>query len=154
MKSVFLLATLVVLCSFPLSGTKARPQDKQAPPAKSDQSGEMKPGKEKGKQERFFAFPLAKVKEAVIDAMKGAEFEVKKDSGNELEAKRKRHIGVVVGSGGETLVVQFKETEEGGAKGTRVIAETKKGLVGRAGQKSWATAVLDQAERNLKEAKP
>src|SRR5262245_44644748 len=152
MKSVFLLATLVVLCSFPLSGTKARPQDKQAPPAKSDQSGKMKPGKEKGKQERFFAFPLAKVKDAVIDAMKGAEFEVKKDSGNELEAKRKRHIGVV--SGGETLVVQFKETEEGGAKGTRVIAETKKGLVGRVGQKSWSNAVLDQAERNLKEAKP
>jgi hypothetical protein len=154
MKRVFLLATLVVLCAFPLSGATAWSQDKQAPTPKTDQSAEMKPGKEKGKQERFFAFPLAKVKEAVIDAMKGAEFEVKKDSGNELEAKRKRHVGVVVGAGGETLVVQFKETEEGGAKGTRVIAETKKGLVGRVGQKSWANAVLDQAERNLKEAKP
>ncbi len=153
MKQMFLLAILVVMCFLPLSGAGAGLQDKQTPPAKSDQSAEMKPGKEKGKQERFFAFPLAKVKEAVIDAMKGAEFEVKKDSGNELEAKRKRHVGVFVGSGGETLVAQFKEAEEGGVKGTRVVAETKKGFVGRAGQKSWTNAVLDEAERILKEAK-
>jgi len=154
MKRMFLLAILFGLCSFTLSGTEAVSQDKQTPPAKSDQGAEMKPGKEKGKQERFFAFPLAKVKEAVIDAMKGAEFEVKKDSGNELEAKRKRHIGVFVGSGGETLVAQFKEAEEGGVKGTRVTAETKKGFVGRAGQKSWANTILDEAERILKEVKP
>lgn len=153
MKRIFLLATLVGLCFLPLSGVEAWPQDKQAPPAKSDQSAEMKPGKEKGKQDRFFAFPLAKVKEAIIDAMKGAEFEVKKDRGNELEAQRKRHVGVFVGSGGETLVVQLKEAEEGGVKGARVVAETKKGFVGRAGQKSWSNAVLDQAERILKEAK-
>ena len=154
MKRIFLLATLVGLCSFPLSGIGAFSQEKQKPPAKADPNAEMKPGKEKGKQERFFAFPLAKVKEALIDAMKAAEFEVKKDSGNELEARRSRHVGVFVGSGGETLVAQLKEAEEGGVKGTRVVAETKKGFVGRAGQKSWAGVVLDQTERILKEAKP
>jgi len=75
--------------------------------------------------------------------------EIRRLTNYQLEERK-----VVVGSGGETLVVQFKETEEGGAKGTRVIAETKKGLVGRVGQKSWTNAVLDQAERILKEAKP
>lgn len=64
-----------------------------------------------------------------------------------------RHLGVFVGSGGETLIVKFQETEESGAKGTSVIAETKKGFVGRAGQKSWSNAVLDETERILKEEK-
>lgn len=142
---------LVTVGFFVALGVMAQPQEKKQEADK--QSEEIKPGKEKGRQERFFAHPLPKVKEAVIDAMKSVEFEVKKENGNQLEARRKRHIGVMVGSGGETLVAELKEAEEGGVKGTRVIAETKKGFVGRAGQKSWANAVLDQAERILKEGK-
>jgi hypothetical protein len=153
MKRTIALASVLCLCFFTLSGAAALPQEKKPEAEKAKEKAEIKPGKEKGKQERFFAHPLQKVKEATIDAMKAIEFEVKKDKGNELEAKRKRHVGVFVGSGGETLVVQLREAEEGGAKGTRVIAETKKGFVGRAGQKSWSNAVLDETERILKAEK-
>jgi hypothetical protein len=162
MRRLILRATLICLSLIVISTIVAFPQEpqtpaakpqEQTPAAKPDLGTEIKPGKEKGKQERFFAYPLPAVKAAVIDAMKSVEFEVKKDNGNNLEGKRKRHIGVMVGSGGETLVVQLKEAEEGGVKGTKVVAETKKGFIGRVGQKSWTNAVLNQADRILKEAK-
>ena len=107
---------------------------------------EIRPGKEKGMQERFFAAPLAKVKEEMINALAALEFEVKKDKGSLIEAKKRRRIGVFVGSGGEKIVIQFAEAEQDGKLGTRVIAETKKGLMGRVGQKSWSSAVLDKTE--------
>ena len=122
-------------------------------PSKPCEAKEIKPGKEKGKQQRFFALPKEKVKEALVDALKALEFEVKKDKDNEIEASKKRHIGVFVGSGGESLVARLEEAEESGVKGTRLIAETKKGFLGRAGQKSWSSAVLDQTECILKEGK-
>lgn len=153
MRRISIPVTLVCLSFMLFPPAGALSQEQQAPAAKSTQDAEIKPGKEKGKQERFFAYPIATVKAAVIDAMKSIEFEIKKDAANDLEGKRKRHIGVMVGSGGETLAVQLKEAEEGGVKGTRVVAETKKGFVGRAGQKSWTNAVLDQTERILKEEK-
>jgi hypothetical protein len=37
----------------------------------------------------------------------------------------------------------------GRGAGTKVTAETRKGFVGRAGQKSWNTAVLDHCVPNL-----
>jgi hypothetical protein len=150
----------VALCLFAFSGIAAsqkdQPAGKQDKPAVNKPCGEkeIKPGSEKGKQERFFAFSPDKVKVAVTDAMKSLEFDIKKDKDNQLEGQRKRHMGVFVGSGGEKLEVQLAEAEEAGTKGTRVTAETKKTFVGRAGQKSWAAAVLDEAECNLKEGKP
>ncbi|MFI5175515.1 MAG: hypothetical protein ACHQKY_11695 [Terriglobia bacterium] len=114
---------------------------------------EVKAGKEKGIQERFFAYPMDKVKAALIDGMKAIEFEVKKDDGKTIEASHKRHMGMFAGSGGENLVAQLVEAKEGEVAGTKVTAETKKGFVGRAGQKSWSNAVLDQAECILKAGK-
>ena len=123
----------------------AKPSDEPKPLAGCE-SKEIKSGKEKGAQERFFPAPMAKVKETVVSALTALEFEVKKDSGQQIEAHKKRHIGVFVGSGGEKLVLRFQEAEEGGQKGTRVTGETKKGFVGRVGQKSWTGAVLDQTD--------
>lgn len=105
---------------------------------------EIRSGTEKGKQERFFAAPLAKVNEALKSALAALEFEVKKETANLIEANKRRHMGVFVGSGGEKVILQLAEAEENGKKGTRVSGETKKGFVGRAGQKSWTNAVLDQ----------
>jgi hypothetical protein len=150
----------VALCLFALSGIAAsqkdQPAGKQEKPVANKPCGdkEIKPGSEKGKQERFFAFSPDKVKVAITDAMKSLEFDIKKDKDNQLEGQRKRHMGVFVGSGGEKLEVQFGEAEEAGTRGTRVTAETKKTLMGRVGQKSWAAAVLDEAECNLKGSKP
>lgn len=103
MKRTILLATVSCFCFFVASGVIAQSQEKKQEADK--QSEEIRPGKEKGKQERFFAHPLPKVKEAIIDAMKSVEFEVKKENGYQIEARRKRHIGVMVGSGGVAWVM-------------------------------------------------
>lgn len=156
--SFVLMVGLIGICSTQgLSAAKDKAKDKveKTQPAGSldCKNLEVKAGKEKGKQERFFPYPLDKVKTALIDGMKGIEFEVKKDDGKTIEASHKRHMGVFAGSGGETVVAQLEEAKEGEVTGTKVTAETKKGFVGRAGQKSWSNAVLDQTECILKAAK-
>jgi hypothetical protein len=103
----------------------------------------MKPGKEKGKQERFFPMPVARVKKAAVGALEALEFKINSDSGREIDASKKRHIGVI-GSGGEKMVLRFEDAEERHQRGTRVTGETKKGFLLRAGQKSWTNAVLAQ----------
>lgn len=110
------------------------------------ESKEIRSGKEKGVQERFFPGPMAKVKDAVTGALAALEFEVKKDTGDRIEAQKRRHMGVFVGSGGEKVILQLAEVEQDGQKGVKVTGETKKGFVGRAGQKSWTGAILDQTE--------
>lgn len=152
--SFALLLGLVSLGNVMSLRAEKNKSDKDKPAATLDcKNLEVKAGKEKGKQERFFAYPVDKVKAAVVDGLKAIEFEVKEEKGNQMEAHHKRHVGMFVGSGGETLVVEFAEAKEGETAGTKVMAETKKGFVGRAGQKSWSNAVLDQAECILKGAK-
>src|SRR6185369_5804916 len=102
-----------------------------------------KPGKEKGKQERFFPMPVARVRAAALGALDALEFKVNNDSAEEIEATKKRHFGVI-GSGGEKMVLRFEAAQEKGQRGTLVIGETKKGIIGRVGQKSWTNAVLAQ----------
>jgi hypothetical protein len=121
-------------------------------PLKGCQEKEIRSGKEKGVQHRFYAAPPPKVKEALLSALASLEFNVKKDNGDEISAQKSRHVGVFVGSGGETLVLRLAPAEEAGKQGTRVDGETKKGVVGRAGQKSWTNAVLDQTSCMLEKS--
>lgn len=141
-----------LLTTAPARAQKKEKDAKEPAPLAGCEDTDVKAGKEKGKQERFYPMPMAKVKEAVVSALTALEFEVKKDSNNEIEANKKRHVGVFVGSGGEKVVLHLEEAEEGGQKGTRVSGETKKGFVGRAGQKSWTNAVLSQTACMLKSA--
>ena len=121
----------------------------QPAPLPGCESKEIKAGGEKGKQERTFQAPLAKVKEALLSSLAALEFEVKKDAGNDIEAHKKRHVGVFVGSGGEKVVFHLEEIGPEGQKATKITGETKKGFVGRAGQKSWTAALLDQTDCTL-----
>jgi hypothetical protein len=118
------------------------------PPPSACEDAELRPGKEKGKQERFFPMPVARVRAAAAAALKDLEFNIHKSSDTEIEASKKRHIGLV-GSGGEKMTLHFEEATEGNQRGTRVTGETKKGFVMRAGQKSWTNAVLDQTACTL-----
>ena len=122
------------------------PDEKPSEPAPTAACAdtEIRPGKEKGKQERFYPVAAPKVRAALLQALKDLEFEVHKASGAEIEASKKRHIGLVVGSGGEKLTISIEESTESGRKGTLVIGETKKGFVMRAGQKSWTNALFEQ----------
>jgi hypothetical protein len=97
-----------------------------------------------GTQERFFPFPLPKVKQAATDALQSLEFEVKEKGGGSLEAHKARHMGLFVGSGGEKVLLNFREAEQDGQKGTIVAGKTKKNMLGIVGQKTWTSAVLAQ----------
>jgi len=148
--SGFLLAVLALPAA---AQRKEKEKEKSKEPAPlAGCEDEVKSGKEKGKQERFFPYPVAKVKEAAKGALAALEFEVKKDTDKGMEANKRRHIGVFVGSGGEKVVLHFAEAEENGQKGTRVSGETKKGFVGRVGQKSWTNAVMAQTACQLRSA--
>lgn len=142
-----MLVLLVLVTSMAIGQDKDKKNEKKdgdPAPTAGCASTEIKSGKEKGLQKRFYEAPLPKVKEALLGALAALEFNVKKDTGNEISAQKSRHMGVFVGSGGETLNLKLAEGEEDGKKGTVVEGETKKGFVGRAGQKSWTNAVFDQ----------
>jgi len=125
-------------------------RDEDTPAPTSACAGtDIRPGKEKGRQERFYPMPMAQVREAALKSLKDLEFNVRRASDTELEASKKRHIGLLIGSGGEKMTLQFEEAVQGGRRGTRVTGETKKGFVMRAGQKSWTNAVLDQTACTL-----
>ncbi|HYW46853.1 MAG TPA: hypothetical protein VE959_28560, partial [Bryobacteraceae bacterium] len=69
---------------------------------------------------------------------------IHKNAGNEIEASKRRHIGVVIGKGGERVTLRFAEAQQGSQRGTRVTGETRKSVIGRLAQKSWTNAVLAQ----------
>jgi len=117
--------------------------DTPAPPAACADT-EVRPGKEKGKQERFYPMPPSKVRAALLKALSGLEFNIHTASDTQIEASKKRHIGVAVGHGGEKMTLLLEEATESNRRGTRVIGETKKSFVMRVGQKSWTNVVLDQ----------
>lgn len=71
----------------------------------------------------------------------GLDAKINKETENSIEAKRNRHIGVLVGSGGEELVVELKKIDD---TKTFVTAATKRGFVGCAGQKAWSCEIVDQ----------
>lgn len=58
-----------------------------------------------------------------------------------IRAERNRHLGVLVGSGGEELAVEWKAVD---GKRTFVTATTKTGFVGGAGQKAWSCEIVDK----------
>ena len=58
-----------------------------------------------------------------------------------VKAKRKRHIGLIVGSGGEELSIELKEA---GENKTFTAVTTKTGFVGGAGQKAWSCQIVDE----------
>ncbi len=66
---------------------------------------------------------------------------ITEDSAGQIKAERNRHIGLLVGSGGEELTITLKSVAAGR---TYVAVATKTGLVGGAGQKAWSCQIVDE----------
>lgn len=90
------------------------------------------------------------MKQAAEAALATLDFTIHQDNGNQIEASKNRHIGVLVGAGGERETLQFEPATENGQSGTRVTGATKKSFMGRLAQKSWTAAVLAQTACNLR----
>jgi len=91
-------------------------------------------------------YPMAKVLAAAKQAATTYGCDVKKEKADYFECTRDRHVGVMVGSGGEKVTVQA--TEKGNE--TRVEIKTGKGFVGRLGKKNWSTPIFDDMLKTLK----
>lgn len=120
-------------------------------PLRGCEDAEYKSGGQKGAEERFFAAPPEMVRRAAISALDSLDFNIHKNSNNGIEASKKRHIGAIVGAGGERVILTFQKSERGGQSGTRVIGHTKKNFVGHMTQKTWTDAVLTQIGCKLRE---
>src|SRR5438034_9911870 len=85
-----LLAVLVLVTGLAAGQDKEKKSEKKdsdPAPTPGCASTEIKSGKEKGLQKRFYEAPLPKVKEALLGALAALEFNVKKDAGNEISAQ-------------------------------------------------------------------
>jgi hypothetical protein len=129
--------------------------DNEAPPrplAGCDDA-EYRSGNVKGTRQRFFPAPAEAVRKAARDALGSLDFNIHRDSGNEMEASKRRHIGALVGAGGERLILHFERSRQGNQPGTLVTGETRKSLIGRLAQKSWTNAILAQIACHLRAAR-
>ncbi|MFC5500603.1 hypothetical protein ACFPOE_23875 [Caenimonas terrae] len=66
---------------------------------------------------------------------------VSEKTANQVKAQRNRHIGLLVGSGGEELSISLSPVQ---GNRTFVTVATKTGFVGGAGQKAWSCQIVDQ----------
>ena len=108
--------------------------------------GKGDPSKDSKDVDTTVPYPMAKVVDAAKQAATTYGCDVKKEKADYFECTRDRHVGVMVGSGGEKVTVQL--TEKGNE--TRVEIKTGKGFVGRLCKKNWSTPIFDEMIKTLK----
>ena len=148
MKHQFGSVVCVCACLLTLSGALlAQPARQAVQPANQAQEKDD-PSKGSTDVDRTVAYPMAQVLDAAKQALTtyGCDVKREKEKSDYLECTRDRHVGVVVGSGGEKVTVKLS------AKGseTRVEIKTGKGFVGRLGKKNWSTPIFDDMIKTLK----
>ena len=121
-------------------------QPQQALTAAGQEEKKDDPTKDSKDVDQTVAYPVAKVLEAARQALTTYGCDVKKEKPDYLECTRSRHVGVMVGSGGEKVTVQL--TDKGAE--TRVQIKTGKGFVGRLGKKNWSTPIFGDMMTTLK----
>ncbi len=84
---------------------------------------------------------LGRAKDITKKVLVAVDAKVISEKPESLMAQRNRHIGVLVGSGGEELFVNWAPQ---GADKTFVTVATKTGFVGGAGQKAWSCQMVDE----------
>jgi hypothetical protein len=93
-----------------------------------------------------FQQPAAVVQQATVDALVATGFDIKKSDPLYVEGYRPRKVGMLVGSGGETVGVWLEAL---GSSRTRIHVDTAKSLVGVVGQKNWDDAILAELDKSL-----
>ena len=99
-----------------------------------------------GKPGVVFEHPIAKAQQAAVDALAVVGCDIKKQDTTYVEGHRPHRLGLVVGSGGETVKVWLEALEP---QKTSVKVKTEKSLLGIAGQQNWDEQVLWQMTKAL-----
>lgn len=84
---------------------------------------------------------LNRARDIAKKVLVGVDSTITEEADTLIKAKRNRHVGVFVGSGGEVLSVKLTET---GEDKTFTAVTTKTGFVGGAGQKAWSCQIVDE----------
>jgi len=113
-------------------------------PLKGCPDAETRAGGPSGAQERFFPASEDAVRAAALQAFANLDFTVHNSTAHEMEAAKKGRAGT------ERVILRFESTSSNGQDGTKVVGETKRGIMGRVTQKPWTGAVLAQIECNLR----
>lgn len=139
-------AVSVCVCLLVCSGALlAQPAGQAAQPANpADEKDD--PSKGSKDVDQSVPYPMPQVLSAAKQALATYGCDVKKGKPDYLECTRDRHVGVMVGSGGEKVTVQLS------ARGneTRVEIKTGKGFVGRLGKKNWSAPIFNDMMKTLK----
>ena len=93
-----------------------------------------------------FGKPSAVVQKAALDSLIVAGFEIQKTEPLYVEGSRPHRVGLVVGSGGETVGVWLEPL---GDARTGVRVDTAKSLLGIAGQRNWNDDILNEMSKSL-----
>lgn len=93
-----------------------------------------------------FQQPAAKVQKAAVGALVATGFDIKKQEPTYIEGYRPRKVGLVVGSGGESVGVWLTALS---ADKTEIKVKTARTFVGGAGQKNWDNEVLSAMTKEL-----
>jgi hypothetical protein len=104
------------------------------------------PNKEKARAGEVFDHSLEVTHAAAVDALSVLGFKIEKEEPRYLEGSRPHKVGLVVGSGGETIGVWLDPVAE---NRTEVRVKTTKSFVGMAGQKSWDREVIAEIIMSL-----
>ncbi len=99
---------------------------------------------------RFYAAPPEQVRNAAVATLNTMGFNIHKNTEKDIEATRQRHLGAVVGAGGEKVTLTLKAATDQGRSGTMVTGETKRSFIGRLAQRTWTDAVLAQMACKLR----
>jgi hypothetical protein len=94
----------------------------------------------------IFQQPIKQVHQASVDALVVTGFDIKKQEPKYIEGFRPHKIGLIVGSGGETVGVWLEEL---GPNKTSVNVDTAKSALGILGQKNWNTEIMSEITRSL-----
>lgn len=84
---------------------------------------------------------VKELKKIIQAVTKNLDAQTIQDTDEQYIIKRRHHIGLVTGSGGETITFSFKKPD---AKTTFITINTKRDLVGIAGQKALSCDIANQ----------
>ncbi len=84
---------------------------------------------------------IERTKDVAKKVLVALDATIKEETETSIKAQRNRHIGVIVGSGGEVLTIQLEEVD---LQKTFVTTATKTGFVGGAGMKPWSCQIVDE----------
>ena len=90
---------------------------------------------------------VARVKDITKKVLVAVDASVEAETADSIKAQRNRHIGVLVGSGGEELFINWKAMAP---EQTYVTVATKTGFVGGAGQKAWSCQMVNEMVKMTK----